>query len=161
MGSEMCIRDRNILKACDKNDVKKLLVLSSAAVYGNNLILVKTFSENDITNPISPYGESKLSMEKSIEQVCHKSDIKVIVLRLFNVYGKSQTEEYAGVITKFAEFIKNNNSLVIYGDGNQTRDFIAIDDVIKIINNIINSKFDKSFEIYNIGNGVSLSLIHI
>ena len=46
---------KNILKACDKNDVKKLLVLSSAAVYGNNLILVKTFSENEITNPISPY----------------------------------------------------------------------------------------------------------
>ena len=151
----------NILKACLKHNVKKFIALSSAAVYGNNFEFGKNFSEHDNTNPISPYGESKLDMEKAIEKICQKYDIKGIVLRLFNVYGKGQTDEYAGVITKFVESIKKNNSLIIYGDGNQTRDFISIEDVIEIIDKIITSKFEKKFEIFNFANGKVTKIIDL
>jgi len=152
---------KNVLKACAKQNVKKFVALSSAAVYGNNLESEKILSEINDTNPISPYGESKLEMEKIIKEFCEISKISGIVLRLFNVYGKGQTDEYAGVITKFADSIEKNNPLIVYGNGNQTRDFVEINDVIEIINEIILLDFKKKFNIYNIANGKPIKIIDL
>ncbi|MCV0400966.1 MAG: NAD-dependent epimerase/dehydratase family protein [Nitrosopumilus sp.] len=151
----------NILKACKKNSIKKIIALSSAAVYGNNDNPNHKFRENDKTIPISPYGISKIKMEESIQKSSKTDKNNSIVLRLFNVYGKGQTDEYAGVISKFIDKIKNNESLIIFGEGNQTRDFIYIDDLVELITNIINQNFKKKFEVYNIGNGKPCKIIDL
>ena len=79
-----------------------------------------------------------------------KHDIDCIILRFFNIYGIGQTSEYAGVITKFMERITQEKPLEIFGDGLQTRDFVAIDDVINLMYNAIS--YGKSGT-YNISSG--------
>jgi len=145
---------RNVLAACEKNHVKKLIVSSSAAVYGEGSSDVK-LTERSKTNPISPYGESKVKMEREIKQFVSKNDINCIVLRFFNIYGIGQSDEYAGVITKFIERISRNKPLEIFGDGMQTRDFVAVYDVINSIHNAISS--GKS-GIYNIASGKAVTI---
>ncbi len=140
---------KNVLDACEKNHVKKLIVSSSAAVYGEGSPNVK-LTEESKTNPISPYGESKVGMEQVIREFESKHDIDCIILRFFNIYGIGQSSEYAGVITKFLERITQEKPLEIFGDGLQTRDFVAINDVISSIHNAIS--FDKSGT-YNIASG--------
>ena len=127
---------RNILTACEKNHVKKLIVSSSAAVYGESSPNVK-LTEESKTDPISPYGESKVRMEQEIREFDSKHDIDCVILRFFNIYGIGQTSEYAGVITKFKERIAQGRPLEIFGNGMQTRDFVAIDDVINSMYNAI------------------------
>jgi len=140
---------KNVLAACEKNHVKKLIVSSSAAVYGEGSPDVK-LTERSKTNPISPYGESKVRMEQQIREFESKHDINCIILRFFNIYGIGQSSEYAGVITKFMKRITQEKPLEIFGDGLQTRDFVAIDDVISSIHNAIS--FGKSGT-YNIASG--------
>jgi len=145
---------RNVLSACEKNHVKKLIVASSAAVYGEGSPNVK-LTEKSKTNPISPYGESKLKMEQKIREFELKHDIDCIILRFFNIYGIGQSSEYAGVITKFMERITQEKPLEIFGDGLQTRDFVAIDDVISSIYNAIS--YGKSGT-YNISGGKIITI---
>ena len=151
----------NVLNACITNNVKKFITLSSAAVYGNNIDSKKLLNEKSSIIPISPYGESKLKMEQVILNVSRKHKIKCTVLRLFNVYGKGQSNEYAGVITKFESNIKNNQPLIIFGDGTQTRDFVSVDDIVNLINSIIFSKSEKDYVICNVGSGKSTSILEL
>ena len=145
---------KNILTACEKNNVKKLIAASSASVYGEGDPNVKLTEEAEL-KPISPYGQSKVKMESVIKEFESKHDINCIMLRFFNIYGVGQTSEYAGVITKFLERIEQGKSLEIFGDGLQTRDFVAIDDIISSINDgILNGKSGT----YNIGNGKSSTI---
>ena len=140
---------KNVLAACEKNHVKKLIVSSSAAVYGEGFHDVKSTEESE-TKPISPYGESKVRMEEMTREFALEHDINCIILRFFNIYGIGQSSEYAGVITKFMERITQERPLEIFGDGLQTRDFVAIYDVINSIHNAISH--DKSGT-YNIASG--------
>jgi UDP-glucose 4-epimerase len=145
---------RNVLAACEKNHVKKFIVASSAAVYGEGTPNAKLTEESD-TNPISPYGESKEQMEQEVREFTSKHDINYVILRFFNIYGVGQTKEYAGVITKFMERIAYDKPLEIFGDGMQTRDFVAIKDVINSIHNAIS--YDKSGT-YNIASGKAITI---
>jgi len=129
-------------------------VASSAAVYGEGSSDVK-LTEKSKTNPISPYGESKVKMEQEIREFASKHDIDCVILRFFNIYGVGQSDEYAGVITKFIERIARNKPLEIFGDGMQTRDFVAVYDVINSIHNAISS--GKS-GIYNIASGKAVTI---
>ena len=146
----------NVLNACVKHDVKNIIAASSAAVYGETQNL--PISENNKTNPSSPYGESKLKMEEYIQSFSKKHNINSIILRIFNVYGKGQSPEYAGVITKFLNKISKNQPLEIFGDGLQTRDFVSIQDVIESIYYAISKIEGKRGIIFNIGNGKSVSI---
>lgn len=140
---------KNVLIACEKNHVKKIIAASSAAVYGESLPDTN-LDENSKINPISPYGESKVMMEHEIKEFAARQNITYIILRFFNIYGIGQSPEYAGVITKFIERISNDESLVIFGDGMQTRDFVSVRDVVSSICNAIQSSKNG---IYNIGSG--------
>jgi len=151
----------NVLKACAKYKIKKFVALSSAAVYGNNDNPNHSFKESDDAKPISPYGQSKLKMEKKIEKISKENNLNTIVFRLFNVYGKGQTDEYAGVISKFTNCIRKNIPLRIYGDGNQTRDFVAIKDVVNFISKQITLKLENTFDVFNIGYGQSTKIIEL
>ena len=146
---------KNVLLSCKKNHVNKIIVSSSAAVYGESDSSEIKLTENSETNPISPYGESKLEMEKIIKEFCLEHKINYIILRIFNIFGKDQSKEYAGVITKFLKKIQNNEQLEIFGDGLQTRDFVSIHDVISSFNNAI--LYTKS-GIFNIASGNAITI---
>ncbi len=145
---------RNVLISCEKNHIKKLIVASSAAVYGEGSPDVKLTEESE-TNPISPYGESKVKMEQEIREFASKHDVNCVILRFFNIYGVGQSDEYAGVITKFMERITQDKPLEIFGDGMQTRDFIAIDDVVNSIHNAISHGKSGT---YNIASGKIITI---
>lgn len=145
---------KNVLLSCKKNNVKKIIVASSAAVYGESIKNLK-LTEKSKMNPISPYGESKIKMEKEVKKFATKNGINYIILRFFNIYGIGQSDEYAGVITKFLERIRNNEDLKIFGDGRQTRDFVAIQDVINAIHNAMS--YNKN-ELFNIASGKAITI---
>lgn len=145
---------RNVLTACKKNHVKKLIASSSAAVYGEGISSLK-LTEKSKMNPISPYGQSKVEMEQEIKKFVSECKINYIILRFFNIYGIGQTSEYSGVITKFMERITQNKALEVFGDGMQTRDFVAVQDVIYSIHNAISSDKDG---IYNIASGKAVTI---
>ena len=136
---------QNIIDSCKFHNVSKIIVTSSAAVYQNS---TNSVDETSSTKPLSPYGQSKLDMEK----ITIQSKINYSILRLFNVYGNGQT---TGVIANFEKNILENKPLTIFGDGEAIRDFIHIDDVVDGI--ILSMK--SASGIYNIasGNGTSIA----
>jgi len=142
----------NVIDCCIKNNIKKIIFASSAAVYGDHSDII---TEESATNPQSPYGNSKLEAEKIIAKKCKENNINYVILRMFNVYGDGQNNNYAGVITKFLDNIAQNKSLIIYGDGKQTRDFVSIQDIVDAFDCAITS--DKNGT-YNIGTGKSISI---
>jgi UDP-glucose 4-epimerase len=139
----------NILKCCVENKIKKVIFSSSAAIYGENENQFP-ISESSNSKPLSPYGESKKQAELIIKKITKEQNIIGIIFRIFNVYGEGQTKEYAGVITKFVENISKNESLKIFGNGNQSRDFISIIDVVKAFCQGLNSQKSGT---YNVASG--------
>lgn len=117
-----------LLKASLERGVKRFVYASSCAVYGEQAKL--PISEDTSPNPLSPYARSKLVAEQSCRTFYELEGLKTVCLRYFNVYGARQTGEYAGVMTKFMERLRTNRGPVIYGDGEQTRDFIYVGDVV-------------------------------
>lgn len=131
----------------------KIVYASSSSIYGNPKSIPIT--ENASRNPINPYGKTKLEDEILAEQYS-KLGVKIIGLRYFNVYGIGQTNDYAGVITKFYEAIKADNPPIIFGDGTQVRDFISVEDVAKA--NLLSMQSSTDFAFLNIGTGIATSI---
>jgi len=146
----------NILNSCVKHSIKNIVAASSAAVYGETQNL--PISENQKTNPSSPYGESKLKMEQLVQDFSKKHNLNSIILRIFSVYGPGQSPEYTSVITKFLEKISKNEPLEVFGDGLQTRDFVSVQDVIESIFCAISKIEGRQGAIFNIGSGKSVSI---
>jgi UDP-glucose 4-epimerase len=142
----------NIFKLA-KEFKKKVVYASSSSIYGNtNSIPIQEISEK---NPINPYGVTKLDDEKLAKKY-HNLELSVIGLRYFNVYGIGQTNDYAGVITKFIHQINLNKSPIIFGDGTHTRDFISVEDIAKA--NLLSMESAVNFSFLNIGTGISTSI---
>lgn len=138
----------NVAHVCLRKGVKLLIYVSSAAVYGNPITL--PISETHPTNPISPYGLSKLMGEEVVKFYGGRG-LKYVILRLFNAYGPGQSRAYAGVITRFIERLSEGKPPIIYGDGEQTRDFIHVYDVAEAIRLLIERGVEN--EIINLGSG--------
>ncbi|GAA5219836.1 GDP-mannose 4,6-dehydratase [Membranihabitans marinus] len=120
----------NILEAARKHKVRKIVASSSAGIYGE--LKTVPIKEDHPIDPESPYSASKLCMEKQCLAYGHLYDMEVICLRYFNVYGKNQRfDAYGNVIPKFVFLALENKKISIYGDGEQTRDFIHVDDVVQ------------------------------
>jgi len=145
----------NIMKCCIENKIKKIIFASSAAVYADSKMPV---TENIKINPLSPYGKSKLAAEQKIKKNSVEFGVHAISLRMFNVYGKGQNYQYAGVISKFIKNISKDRPIEINGDGEQTRDFVSIFDVIKAFECAIKNIDGKKGDVYNIGTGNSISI---
>ena len=128
-----------------KNNVKRVIYASSAAVYGNTSYC----SESGGCNPISPYGQDKVTNEAYARHYTNLHGIEFVGLRYFNVYGPLQNMQYAGVITKFVSNIENGEPLTIYGDGSQHRNFVYVEDVAKINVHGLNGGFNNY--VVNIG----------
>ncbi|MFZ2462979.1 MAG: NAD-dependent epimerase/dehydratase family protein [Caldibacillus thermoamylovorans] len=120
----------NILEACRNHDIKKLIFSSTSAVYGN--IVRDRISEKDLAKPVSFYGLSKRTAETYIQLFSHQYDIPFTILRYGNVYGPRQTVKgEGGVIAVFLDQLKKQKPLNIHGDGEQTRDFIFVKDIVQ------------------------------
>jgi len=128
----------------------KIVYASSSSIYGNPKSI--PIKENASRNPINPYGKTKLEDEILAERYS-KLGVKIIGLRYFNVYGIGQTNDYAGVITKFYEAIKSDNPPIVFGDGTQVRDFISVEDVVKA--NLLSMQSSTDFAFLNIGTGIA------
>ena len=146
----------SLLKASTEADVEKFIYISTAAVYGNPQYL--PIDEEHPTRPLSPYGVSKLAGEEYLKMYQRTIGIKGIILRLFNVYGPGQTGAYAGVITKFIERTSRGEPPIIYGDGEQTRDFIHVKDVA---NAIIKALETNTTGTFNIASGKPTRIIDL
>jgi UDP-glucose 4-epimerase len=149
----------SLLKAsCDLN-VKRFIFASSAAVYGPTESPQK--KENDCLNPTSPYGVSKLAAENYVRVFQKLYGLRTISLRYFNVYGPRQRVDvhgsYGGVISIFINRILSNMPPIIHGDGEQTRDFVYIDDVVEANMLAMNNENDAG-EAFNIGTGKNTSI---
>jgi UDP-glucose 4-epimerase len=147
----------NVLEACRRNSVKRFVFASSAAVYGH--VNTLPIPENTELKPISPYGASKVAAEKIISAYANLHFFESIIsLRFFNVFGVGQSDEYAGVISKFKERIQDGSSPVIYGDGNQQRDFVSVGDVVDSIVVSMNPPLGVTEGTFNIATGMPTSI---
>ena len=145
----------NIFKLAHENKFK-VVYASSSSVYGHKL---KTpITENAERNPISPYGQTKLEVEYLAEKYS-KLNTKIIGLRYFNIFGKGQTIEYAGVITKFLDRINERKSPIIFGNGSKIRDFIHVSDVARA--NLMAMNSNSSNLIVNVGTGNATSILEL
>ena len=142
----------NIFRIAKEFDLK-VVYASSSSVYGNPKKI--PIAENSERYPINPYGKTKLDDEFLAEKYS-KDKVSIIGLRYFNVYGKGQTDSYAGVITKFINRLKDKKSPIIYGSGTQLRDFIFVEDVA--FANIAAMKSDVKNGFFNIGTGIGTSI---
>jgi len=146
----------NLLKACVDNDVLKFIAASSASIYGDPDVIPVT--EETVPNPISPYAADKLAMEFYVRAFANTFNMNSISLRFFNVYGKGQSNAYAGVMTKFMQRIASNKPLIVFGDGKNTRDYIHIKDLVQGISKAIDHIDGKKGRTYNIATGKSKSV---
>ena len=144
----------NLLNAAVKVDVKKFLMPSSAAVYGNLDTL--PLNEEMIGNPSSFYGLTKLTTEHYLRIYHEAFGLPYICYRYSNVFGPRQGNGgEGGVISIFAKAIVQGSPIIIYGDGKQTRDFIYVDDVVEA--NILGMQYQVT-GIYNVSTGISSSV---
>jgi len=121
----------NVLEAARANGVKRVVFASSAAIYGDNPELPK--HEEMLPEPKSPYAMAKLTGEYYLKVYAECFGLETVALRYFNVFGPRQdpSSMYSGVISIFSERIAKGLSITIYGDGEQTRDFISVADVVQ------------------------------
>ena len=136
----------NVLESTKKRSVP-IIFSSSSSVYGKNLRLPKI--EKDWLLPISPYAASKLAAESMTLAFRESYGISALVYRLFNVYGPRQNPEslYAAVIPKWTLAAFKKEPLIVFGDGEQKRDFTYIGDVVEVISRSIRAKHDSDYPV--------------
>ena len=146
----------NVLRAAVKRKVERIVFASSSSVYGNQTIL--PISESNPLDPVTPYGVSKLSAEKYCGAFHHTYGLRTVSVRYFNVYGRRQSANpYSGVIAIFANKLSRGQQPTIYGDGEQTRDFIHVSDVVKA--NLRALETERGIgQAFNIATGQSTSI---
>ncbi|WP_304123391.1 NAD-dependent epimerase/dehydratase family protein [Methanosphaera cuniculi] len=144
-----------VLKAACEAGIKKVISASSAAVYGETDILPNT--ETLPLKPLSPYAVSKSMLELYSYTFTNTYNLPTACLRYFNVFGPRQNSEsaYSGVIPKFISALINDKQPIIYGDGEQTRDFIYVKNIAKANYEMINN---DATGIFNIAHGKTTSI---
>jgi len=140
-----------VLEFAVKNKVKKVIFSSSSAIYGNNGVIS------------SPYGLHKYQSELECKLFSNLYDLDIVCLRYFNIYSENQEfgGAYSSVICNWMHGVRNNKPLRIDGDGEQTRDYIHVDDVVEA--NIHSSKLktEQKFSCFDVGSGKTISLNYI
>jgi len=131
--------------------INKFVFASSSSVYGDAELPMK---EDSLLKPVSPYGVTKLAGEKLCYLYYKNYGVPIVSLRYFTVYGPRQRPDMA--IHKFVKAILNDEEIIIFGDGEQTRDFTYVDDIIEAT--ILAAKSDIEGEVFNIGGGSRISV---
>ncbi|OGZ72279.1 MAG: hypothetical protein A2908_04025 [Candidatus Staskawiczbacteria bacterium RIFCSPLOWO2_01_FULL_38_12b] len=145
-------RTKVILDICQKNNIKKVIFVSSGGAIYQDAVSVPT-KETYLAHPTSLYGLANLAIEKYLQLHCQNNNLHFVVARLSNAYGSGQWE--SGFIPAIILKILKKENPILYGTGNQTRDFIYIDDVVEAL--IVLAKRGDN-EIYNVGSSKEISL---
>lgn len=151
-----------VIKLCQALNIPRLVFASSAAVYGRQINL--PISESQDTRPISPYGLQKLVSEQYASLFAKELGFSFVSLRMFNVFGPRQVPNspYSGVISIFVKAMQQGLPITIYGDGTQTRDFIYVKDVaIAFAKALTANLASGDCLICNLGMGKSTSLLQL
>ncbi len=147
----------NVLRAAADAGVKKLVLASSAAVYGDNPMVPKI--ETMVPEPQSPYAITKLDGEYYCALFALEGWLKTACLRFFNVFGPRQNPRsaYAAVVPIFMENALVGQTLEIFGDGGQTRDFIAVNDIVSALEFVATN--DQASGVFNCGYGRATTIL--
>jgi len=146
----------NVLRESLNAGVKRFVYASSCAVYGEPVYL--PVDEEQTTKPMSPYGVSKLAAEHYCKVFYEVYGFETVCLRFFNVYGFRQVAgPYSGVMMKFIDRLKRGEEPIIYGDGEQTRDFVFVGDVVDACLRAMRCKSCVG-DVVNVGAGVEVSI---
>jgi len=146
---------QKLLEDCLDSKAKKIVFASSSSVYGDVNRL--PIHEDILPKPVSPYGVTKLAAENLCYLYWKNYNLPTISLRYFTVYGPRQRPDMA--INKFVNAIRKGKEIIIYGDGNQTRDFTYVSDVVNA--NILAAESHLEGEVFNIGGGSRISVNHL
>ena len=147
-----------LLEACrDVGTVKRVILGSSATVYGNQL--AQPVNEMMVPLPAVPYAVSKLAAEQYLFTIGRNSGFETVALRIFNAYGRGQPvpPTHAPVVPQFARQILGRGSVLVNGDGTQTRDFVYIDDVIDALRSA-GEAAGVDGQVINIGSGEEITI---
>jgi UDP-glucose 4-epimerase len=145
----------NVLEAARHGGVKQLVYSSSAGIFGELKTL--PIREDHGIDPDSPYGATKLAGEKLAIAYGKLYDLRVVCLRYFNVYGVNQRyDAYGNVIPIFAHKMLNDEAVTIFGDGEQTRDFINVRDVARA--NVMAASTETASGAFNLGSATSITI---
>ena len=149
----------NLLQSASDCGVKRFVFASSSAVYGGTSNPEKR--EDDVSYPRSPYGISKLIGEYYARFFYEFHGLETVSLRYFNVYGPRQTcnleAQYGGVILLFLNRLLKNMGPIVYGDGEQTRDFVSVKDIVKA-NMLAMTAKDAVGEFFNVASGTRITI---
>lgn len=151
----------NVLTAARNQRVKRVVMASSAAVYGNNPELPKR--EEMRPEPESPYALAKITDEYYMRVFHTLYGLETACLRYFNVFGPRQdpSSMYSGVISKFSDVLKKGATPTIFGDGQQTRDFVYVKDVVQANLLAVRSPEAGRSGVYNVATGKGISLLEL
>ncbi len=144
----------NLIRSCIKNNIKKLIFCSSSAIYPDSRL---PSTELDFPNPSNPYGLSKLDVEYMLNIANKEFGLQFAALRYFNVYGPKQDKnsEYSAVIPIFINQALKNKPLIIYGTGEQSRDYVFVNDICDVILSFMNNNING---VFNVGSGKNHTL---
>ncbi len=150
----------SILESCRNHKVENLIYASSSSVYGLNEKIPFAI-EDAVDNPISLYATTKRANELMAHTYSHLFNIKTIGLRFFTVYGPWSRPDMAMFL--FTDAILNNKPIQVFNNGNLSRDFTYIDDIVNGISNIVTAFEEKTvktnYKLYNIGNSKPVKLL--
>ena len=147
----------SLLIASREKRVRRIIYAGSSSAYGDQLTLPK--SEDMLPDPLSPYAVAKLVGEYYCQVFTRVYGLETISLRYFNVFGPRQdpSSQYSGVVSRFISKLLSNEKPVIYGDGEQSRDFTYVDNVVEA--NVRAAETEKGIgQVINIANGQSVTL---
>ena len=149
----------NLLQRCADSAVQRIVFASSMAVYADSE-RPDPIAEDYVTEPICPYGIAKLAAEKYCLQLARDMNIDCHVLRYFNTYGVGQSiTPYVGVITIFIERLLAGKIPMIFGDGEQRRDFVHVSDIVAA--NLLAMETEERYGLFNVGTGQATSVSEI
>ncbi len=149
----------NVLKASADAGVKRVVFVSSAAVYGISEVVPKV--ETMRPEPASPYATTKMVGEFACEEIAQLKPLEAVVLRLFNAYGPRQDPHapYAGVVAKFCSAVAGGRGIEIYGDGDQTRDFLYAADAAEAME--LAADRPVAGQVFNVGSGSATTVTEV
>lgn len=149
----------HVLEYARARGVKKVVFASSAAVYGD--VAELPVGEDTPKQPLSPYGIDKYASELALDYYANVHGVPTTALRFFNVYGPRQdpTSPYSGVISIFTDRARTGKPLTIFGDGEQTRDFVYVGDVVRAI--VAGLGDGNSRLVANVGTGGEITVLEL
>lgn len=151
----------SVLEAMRDRGIRRLVFSSSGAVYGSQQYTLLV--EDMLPNPESPYAVSKLAAEYYIRTIGRVSDIETLSLRIFNVYGVGQQLPPSNppVIPQFFKQVLSGESVVLHGKGDQTRDFIFLEDVVTALARAATLPHYLNHQVVNVGSGAAVSILEL